>query len=111
MLITFRSKAAADVVMYQEHAKRIFSLLHKSPVQGVITATEATQAVATLEQEIAKIRLHPAADDDIQAPRSDIGDDSEPEEIQIVSFATRAYPLLQMLRAAKNGGHDVLWGV
>jgi hypothetical protein len=29
----------------------------------------------------------------------------------VVSFSTRAYPLLEMLRAARSEGHDVLWGV
>jgi hypothetical protein len=28
-----------------------------------------------------------------------------------VSFPIRAYPLLEMLRAARDQGSDVLWGV
>ena len=114
MLITFTSKAASEVMMYKEHAKRILDLLHKDINRGVITAAEAPQAVAILEKEIAESRLHQASDDvqrDIHAHHGEVGDDSDHEGMEVVSFATRAYPLLEMLRAAKAGGHDVLWGV
>ncbi|HZV64550.1 MAG TPA: DUF1840 domain-containing protein [Telluria sp.] len=114
MLITFTSKAASEVLMYKEHAKRILDLLHKDTDRGVITAAEAPQAVAILEKEIAESRMHQASDDvqrDIHAHHGAVGDDSDHEGMEVVSFATRAYPLLEMLRAAKAGGHDVLWGV
>ncbi|MDP3832486.1 MAG: DUF1840 domain-containing protein [Hydrogenophaga sp.] len=114
MLITFRSKAAAEVVMYKEHAKRILDLFHKDLDRGVITAAEAGPAVATLEKEIAESRQHPVSEEvkrDVHAHHGDVGDDAEHEGMEVVSFATRAYPLLEMLRAARDGGHDVLWGV
>jgi hypothetical protein len=114
MLITFTSKAAAEVLMYKEHAKRILDLLHKETDRGVITADEAAQAVNVLEQEIAESRLHAVSDDvqrDIHAHHGEDHEDSEHEDMESVSFSTRAYPLLEMLRAAKAGGHDVLWGV
>ena len=114
MLITFKSKAAADVLMYKDHAKRILDLLDKDATQGVITAAEAPKAVMILEKEIAENRAHSASGDvqrDVNAHHGDVGDDIEHEEVEAVSFATRAYPLLEMLRAAKNGGYDVLWGV
>ena len=114
MLITFHSKAAADVTMYQEHAKRILELLGKEVARGVITAAEAPQAVQLLEKEIAETRAHAASDEmqrDVNAHHGDNVEDSDHEGAQTVSFATRAYPLLEMLRAARDGGHDVLWGV
>ena len=114
MLITFTSKAAAEVLMYKDHAKRILDLLHKNTDRGVITAAEAPQAVAILEKEIAESRAHAVSADverDIHAHHGEDGDDSEHEGMELVSFATRTYPLLEMLRAAKAGGHDVLWGV
>ncbi|MES2018425.1 MAG: DUF1840 domain-containing protein [Pseudomonadota bacterium] len=114
MLITFTSKAAAEVTMYKEHAKRILDLLHKDPDRGVITAAEAPEAVAVLEREIAETRLHAASEDvrrDVVAHHGEAGDDSEHEGAELVSFSARAYPLLEMLRAAKAGGNDVLWGV
>ena len=114
MLITFTSKAAADVLMYKDHAKRILDLLHKDTDRGVITAAEAPQAVAILEKEISESRMHAASEDvqrDVHAHHNESHDDTDHEGVQIVSFSTRAYPLLEMLRAAKAGGNDVLWGV
>jgi hypothetical protein len=111
MLITFTSKASAEVMMYKEHAKRILDLLGKDVDRGVITATEATEAVAVLEKEIAENRMHHTSDDvqrDVEAHQDK---DSEHESVQVVSFATRAYPLLEMLRAARDQKADVLWGV
>lgn len=114
MLITFKSKAAAEVLMYEEHAKRILDLLDKDVKRGIITSEEAPQAVATLEAEIAESRLHPASEEvqrDVRAHHGENGDDNEHEPAEFVSFATRAYPLLAMLRAAKQEGSDVMWGV
>ncbi|HEY0846834.1 MAG TPA: DUF1840 domain-containing protein [Noviherbaspirillum sp.] len=114
MLVTFKSKAAAEVTMYEEHAKRILDLLNKDVKRGVITSAEAPKAVAKLEEEIAEIRKHPPSEDvkrDVLAHHGDDSDDSDHEPVEFVSFATRAYPLLEMLRAARNEGHDVMWGV
>ena len=38
MLVTFKSKAAAEVLMYEDHAKRILDLLNKDVKRGIITA-------------------------------------------------------------------------
>jgi hypothetical protein len=114
MLITFTSKAASEVLMYKEHAKRILDLLHKDTDRGVITAAEAPQAVAILEKEIAESRVHQASDEvqrDVKAHHGDQREDTDHEGVEVVSFATRAYPLLEMLRAARDQGSDVLWGV
>jgi hypothetical protein len=114
MLITFTSKAAAEVLMYKEHAKRILDLLHKDAERGVITAAEMPHAVSVLEQEIEENRKHLTSEEiqrDVHAHHGESGDDAEHEEVEVVTFSTRAYPLLEMLRAARAGGNDVLWGV
>ena len=114
MLVTFKSKAAAEVMMYEEHAKRILDLLHKDVKRGVITAAEMPHAVATLEADIAESRAHLASEEvqrDVLAHHGNSGDDNEHDHIEFVSFATRAYPLLEMLRAAQSEGCDVMWGV
>lgn len=111
MLITFTSKASAEVMMYKEHAKRILDLLGKDADRGVITAAESAHAVSVLESEIAENRMHHTSDDvqrDVDA-HQDNG--NEHESAQSVSFATRAFPLLEMLRAARDQKADVLWGV
>lgn len=114
MLITFKSKAAADVVMYEEHANRILDLLHKDHKLGVITAAETANAIKLLEGEVTLSKSHVASEAikrDILAHHGEDGDDNEHEPPQTVSFSSRAYPLLEMLRAAHEEKTDVLWGV
>jgi len=114
MLITFKSKAAADVVMYESHAKPIFDLLHKDLGRGVITAAEAGDAIAILEKQIAASKAHEAAEAlerDVNAHHNASVDDHNHEKIEPVSFSARAYPLLDMLREAHKGNYDILWGV
>jgi len=113
MLITFKSKAYPNVMMYQDHAKRILDLLQKDTERGVITAEEAPQAVKLLENEIEESRNHQATDEmqqDVKAHHGDV-EDAEHEPIEAVTFSTRAFPLLEMLRAARDQQTDILWGV
>ena len=113
MLITFKSKSYPDVMMYQEHAKRILDLLNKEPEMGVITSAEAGRAVELLEQEIEESRKHPSTDEVEQDIKAHPGDDDDPEheQVEMVSFSTRAYPMLEMLRSARDHQTDILWGV
>ena len=114
MLITFKSKAAADVLMYEEHAKRILDLLQKDAKRGIITAAESGNAIAVLEAEMAGSRAHHPSEEmqrDVALHNGENGDDKDHEKMQFVSFSTRAYPLLEMLRAAHQSNKDVMWGV
>lgn len=109
MLITFKSKAAAEVLMYAVHAKPILDLLGKNVERGVITAEETGQAIHRIEAEIAE-RKRAHADRETEAGPADDQDD-EAARADSVSFGTRAYPLLEMLRAANRDGEFVMWGV
>lgn len=114
MLVTFKSKAAAEVTMYEVHAKRLLDLLGKEVSRGVITAAETGHALEILGAQVEASRLHPASDEmehDVHAHHGDTGDDSNHEPSQNVSFSARAFPFMEMLRAAHDGNNDILWGV
>ncbi|NMM38758.1 MAG: DUF1840 domain-containing protein [Glaciimonas sp.] len=113
MLITFKSKAASEVIMYQEHAKPILDLLHKDLERGVITAAETAGAIATLEAKIAASRLPSASPEASNgaAQGGYVRKDDEHEPTDTVAFSSRVYPLLEMLRAAQTDGRDIMWGV
>jgi len=113
MLITFKCKSYPEVLMYKEHAQRILDLLHKEPERGVITSVEAEQAIALIESEIEESRKHQVSDQvahDVHAHHRD-EDDHDHQPIEVVSFSTRMYPLLEMLRSARDNRTDILWGV
>ena len=61
MLITFTSKSAASVLMYEAHAKPILDLLGKSTQRGVITAEEVPDAIARISSAIADSKRPPDA--------------------------------------------------
>ena len=114
MLVTFKSKAAAEVPMYKEHAKRILDLLSKDVTRGVIASNEIDAAINALETEVANPRAHPVSEEvqrDVAAHHGAQGDDNEHEAHELVNFATRVYPLLEMLRAARRQGEVVAWGI
>lgn len=107
MLITFKSKAAADVHMYAEHAKMLLSLVGKpfeppSAPKGIITAADVPAALA---------KLKAAADASRQADRERGDRDDEPGEPVAVGLAQRAFPLIDMLERAAADRRDVVWGV
>jgi hypothetical protein len=111
MLVTFKSKAAAEVIMYEEHAKRILDMLGKDVEKGIITAEETGGAIARIEREIEEVRKQMEADKVQHPGKEDEDDEQEREAAQSVSFSARVYPLLEMLRAANASGQPVYWGV
>ncbi len=110
MLVTFKSKAAAEVLMYSTHAKPILDLLGKDVERGVITAEETGGAIERIESEITAHKQAEAAHDAATGHHHDDGD-AERAKGDFVSFGTRAYPLLEMLRAANREHEFVMWGV
>ena len=110
MLVTFKSKAAAEVLMYSTHAKPLLDLLGKDVERGVITAEETGGAIQRIESEIASRKQADAAHD---KDAHDHHDDADADRAKgdYVSFGTRAYPLLEMLRAANREHEFVMWGV
>lgn len=113
MLITFKSKAAADVVMYKDHARRLLDLINKNVDQGVITVEQMAEAISRLEEEIRQSKMHPVSEDVQHDVALHPGDDDthDHEQAQAVSFSARAYPLLEMLRAAQRDHQVVAWGI
>ena len=107
MLVTFQSKAAADVPMYVEHAQMLLSIIGKklepmAAPKGIITAAEVPGALAKLKAAADTAR----AGDKERATRDD-----DPERPLPVGLAQRAFPLIDMLERAAKDGRDIVWGV
>ena len=114
MLITFKSKAAAEVIMYKEHAQRILELIGKDVNLGVITSEETAGAIKVIEAAVAESRIHPISEKvarDVGIHHNADGDDNDHEKSEAVSFSARVFPLLEMLHAAHKMQREVMWGV
>lgn len=108
MLVVFHSKAAAEVLMFSQHALPILRAAGKPytdtlPERGVITRDQLAEAIKGIEQAIALDSKPEVSDDD---------DDSDAKTHPIsepVSFRRRAFPLLAMLRLSLEHDADVVW--
>jgi len=113
MLVKFHSKAAAEVVMVDRHAQQALSLFGKNTAQGCFTAAELADAVPVLERAIAESKHHgvsQAIAQDAAAQREVLGENHFHEAQDTVDFATHLYPLLEMMRAARDRHSDLTWG-
>lgn len=105
MLVLFRSKSAAEVLMFEQHARPLLLAAGKTfeagalPERGVITRDQMVQAIAGIEALVANAPADDAFDAD---------DPPHPVE-QPVGMRRRAWPLLMMLRLAREKGEDVTW--
>jgi hypothetical protein len=105
MLITFRSKSTAEVLMLSEHAKPLLLAAGKIfegevPDRGVFTPEQLGAAIAGLNQAISGA-FPPDEDDDDHLPRHAMA--------QVVTLKQRAYPLLEMFKKAQEEGTSVTW--
>ncbi len=105
MIITFRSKAAGEVIMLGEHAKPLLELAGKAvgatlDPRGVFTPEQLPDAIARIEKALG-LEQKPHFDED------------KPEEAekaaQYVGLGQRAFPLLDMLRQAQAKNVNVTW--
>jgi hypothetical protein len=109
-LVVFRSKAAGEIFMFAETARRIFDILGKDATpRGVITAEQVPDALARLTAAVdaEKEAVRAAQREADEAERR--GDEAASQ--RAISLGQRAFPLIEMLQLAQKKKVDVTWGV
>jgi hypothetical protein len=97
MLVTFTTKAYANITMFGDVAETLLKMMgHSGIVPGAILAADVPAALSRLTAAIDKTRTETPTDDD------------EEDETQ-VSLTTRALPLVDLLTAAAQQNCDVMW--
>lgn len=105
-LVVFRSKAAGEIFYLAENARRLFDIIGKDPApRGVITAAQLPEAIAKLVVAVEEERAQQ------KSAQAQQGEDEAGRAQRAVTLGQRAYPLLEMLRAAQKRNVDVTWGV
>jgi hypothetical protein len=102
MPITFKSKHAPDILMFESIALQLIKLMgHSGAVPGALAIEDLPGALQRLEQSLTEpsIRLAESGDN---AKRD------EDRESQ-VSMGNRALPLLNMLKSAVEEGDYIIW--
>ena len=107
-MITFKSQASGDVMMFAKNAKELLRLIGKDPeaTQGVVTVDQLPDAIARLRDAI-------EADKSSRADR----DSGEPDAVDPgtgqarIHLAQRAIPFLELMQYALDDDKPVTWGV
>jgi hypothetical protein len=101
MLVTFRTNAYANIVMFGDVAQQLLRLMgHSGTVPGALLAKDVAGA---LEKLRAGLELTDAEAEQ-EAANEDADDNSE-----YVSLRHRAVPLIELLDTANREQDDVLW--
>ncbi len=109
MLITFKSQASGDVIMFGDVAKKLLAIIGKDPgeTRGIVTVEQLPGAIQ---------RLQAAIETDKAAQKTNVpGNDEEDEQSEQtgmnapVDLAQRAWPLLDALEYAARDGVPVIW--
>lgn len=108
MLISFRSKAGAEVLMLSDHAAPLLRAAGKSlpdafPERGVFTPEQLPQAIAGIEKAVALAPHHPE-DQEADPDAPPVHPMARP-----VGLQQRAYPLLDLMKKALVKGVNVTW--
>lgn len=109
MLYEFKSRATGSVVMTQKVAERLLAVIGKLPGEtGIITVAQMPQAIAALQAAVAAERATPGRDEQTEQAEEQAREQGRPIP---VSLEQRAWPLIDMLKAALAGDKDITWGV
>lgn len=108
MMYTFKCKAAGDVIMTQADGDRLLQIIGKtSAAEGIIEVAAVNAAIQALENAVATE----------QANRHQAGKQAStqlleaPAEDEVVELHQRIWPLVEMLKRARDAREVVVWGV
>lgn len=108
MLVVFRAKPAAEILMYAQHARDVLDAAGRHypvlPELGVITADQIAGLIAGIERAMAADTVSPFQDLDEKHE-----DDQEQPVEPHVTFRQRAFPLLAMLKTCQEHNADITW--
>ncbi|SDH14345.1 protein of unknown function [Vibrio xiamenensis] len=103
MLITFRCRSYSSVTMFGDIALHLIKMMgHSGTIPGSIGSQDVPQALAKLQLTLAQ---HTAAETASQTDDSNDEEQTEPN----VGLSRRAYPLLELLKAAIKDECEVMW--
>ena len=100
MLITFTSKAYADITMFGDVAIQLIKYMgHSGQVPSALIAQDVPAALLNLQNAI-------AVNSQLNPPKQTAANlDDEPP----VTLAHRAMPLIELLKAAEKADCNVMW--
>ena len=108
MMYTFKCKAAGDVTMTQADGDELLQIIGKTPTaEGIIEVAAVDAAIQALENAVASPQeaRHQAAKQASTQPRDWSAED------EFVALHQRIWPLVEMLKRARDEREVIVWGV
>ncbi len=102
MLVTFKSDAYADIMMFGDAAHRLLKMMgHSGTIPSAILAEDVPAALDRLKRAIEEGKSRS------QKPSPEQGNADADD--QTINLAYRAIPLIELLTAAAKKHCDVMW--
>jgi hypothetical protein len=103
MLVTFKTDAYADIIMFGDVARVLLKMMgHSGTVPGAILADDVPSALDRLKRAI-------GSEKSAEKPPAESGSGSGEDSQQMVKLSYRALPLIELLTAAAKKKRDVMW--
>jgi uncharacterized small protein (DUF1192 family) len=110
MIYEFKSKAAGTVTMTGPVAERLLAIVGKDAgPKGIFTVEQMGPAIAALQAAIEREKTETGSA--TATPAADEAGTHGPDGRVAVTLAQRAWPLIDLLRAAQAADKVVTWGV
>ncbi|MCY7308731.1 MAG: DUF1840 domain-containing protein [Rhodoferax sp.] len=108
MMYTFKCKAAGDLIMAQADGDQLLQIIGKAPAaEGIIEVAAVSAAIQALENAVDRGQAnHQQAGRLVSAQPRDT-----PAEDEAVELHQRIWPLVEMLKRARDQREVIVWGV
>lgn len=101
MLVTFKTDAYADIIMFGDVAKQLLKMMgHSGTVPSAMLAEDVPAALDRLKRAVEVER---------STPTQEQGENTQESGDQTVSLTYRALPLIELLTAAAKKHCNVMW--
>jgi Domain of unknown function (DUF1840) len=111
MLVTFRSSATETITMFEDVAVSLLKLMGATGrVPGGFSPDDVPAALKRLEAAVERMKAESHATEAPPANNEDSADDESERDAQPpVALATRAIPLLSLMKRAAAANAELVW--
>ena len=111
MLVTFRSSATESITMFEDVAVSLLKLMGATgSVPGGLSPEDVPAALKRLEGAVERMKAESHATEAPPANNEDSADDESERDAQPpVALATRAIPLLSLIKRAAAANAELVW--
>lgn len=109
MLITFKSSASSDVIMFGDVARAMLATIGKDPAdeRGIITVAQLPAAIAALKEAMENDKAERASHS--HEDKAEHDEEEAGKKGAAISFAQRAVPLIELMSYSLKEETPVIW--